>query len=157
MSDSSENQKPPLLRNRWENESAVNSVSRPHCRCMDAPFDRRNWPELSLHNEQQDTTCSGWRKLLNLIDLAANDQRETFSPSREMDPGEWSQIVTLPKSIAKLKAVKHFILYGSSLVRIPPEIGEMTALEQFTPYTSCLLYTSPSPRDRTRSRMPSSA
>ena len=24
-------------------------------------------------------------------------------------------------------------------------------------YTSCLLYTSPSPRDRTRSRMPSSA
>ena len=25
------------------------------------------------------------------------------------------------------------------------------------PYTSCLLYTSPSPRDRTRSRMPSSA
>ena len=32
---------------------------------------------------------------------------------------------------------------------------------QFTPYAaifkSCLLYTSPSPRDRTRSRMPSSA
>ena len=26
-----------------------------------------------------------------------------------------------------------------------------------TPTTSCLLYTSPSPRDRTRSRMPSSA
>jgi len=25
------------------------------------------------------------------------------------------------------------------------------------PYVSCLLYTSPSPRDRTRSRMPSSA
>ena len=28
---------------------------------------------------------------------------------------------------------------------------------QFTPINSCLLYTSPSPRDRTRSRMPSSA
>ncbi|WDT36643.1 hypothetical protein PVA38_09915 [Streptococcus pneumoniae D39] len=27
----------------------------------------------------------------------------------------------------------------------------------FTLYYSCLLYTSPSPRDRTRSRMPSSA
>ena len=26
-----------------------------------------------------------------------------------------------------------------------------------TPYYGCLLYTSPSPRDRTRSRMPSSA
>ena len=29
--------------------------------------------------------------------------------------------------------------------------------ESFSKYTSCLLYTSPSPRDRTRSRMPSSA
>ena len=27
----------------------------------------------------------------------------------------------------------------------------------FAPYNACLLYTSPSPRDRTRSRMPSSA
>ena len=29
--------------------------------------------------------------------------------------------------------------------------------EDFEPYPVCLLYTSPSPRDRTRSRMPSSA
>ena len=29
--------------------------------------------------------------------------------------------------------------------------------EYFNRFTSCLLYTSPSPRDRTRSRMPSSA
>ena len=31
------------------------------------------------------------------------------------------------------------------------------ALNNLTRYKSCLLYTSPSPRDRTRSRMPSSA
>ena len=30
-------------------------------------------------------------------------------------------------------------------------------LEEFQTYGICLLYTSPSPRDRTRSRMPSSA
>ena len=30
-------------------------------------------------------------------------------------------------------------------------------LEDVTLYGACLLYTSPSPRDRTRSRMPSSA
>ena len=29
--------------------------------------------------------------------------------------------------------------------------------KKFQPYMTCLLYTSPSPRDRTRSRMPSSA
>ncbi len=107
---------------------------------MNAPFDRRNWPELALHQEQQDADCNAWKKLLELIDIAAKDGRETFSPLREMEPAEWTQIVTLPKSIAKLNAVKHFILYGSSLVRIPPEIGEMTALEQFTPYTSYRLH-----------------
>ena len=31
------------------------------------------------------------------------------------------------------------------------------ALRQIADYGACLLYTSPSPRDRTRSRMPSSA
>ena len=30
-------------------------------------------------------------------------------------------------------------------------------LDDDNPYYTCLLYTSPSPRDRTRSRMPSSA
>ena len=33
----------------------------------------------------------------------------------------------------------------------------LNASEYFELYTTCLLYTSPSPRDRTRSRMPSSA
>ena len=32
-----------------------------------------------------------------------------------------------------------------------------TMVMDFTPVFACLLYTSPSPRDRTRSRMPSSA
>ena len=34
---------------------------------------------------------------------------------------------------------------------------EATVLDPTNPYVLCLLYTSPSPRDRTRSRMPSSA
>ena len=39
------------------------------------------------------------------------------------------------------------------------ELDEIEVLDQSTDieYISCLLYTSPSPRDRTRSRMPSSA
>ena len=35
--------------------------------------------------------------------------------------------------------------------------AESLGMEILTPCASCLLYTSPSPRDRTRSRMPSSA
>ena len=35
--------------------------------------------------------------------------------------------------------------------------GKINNLLGIDPYNDCLLYTSPSPRDRTRSRMPSSA
>ena len=35
--------------------------------------------------------------------------------------------------------------------------GELNIGESNSEYEACLLYTSPSPRDRTRSRMPSSA
>ena len=46
--------------------------------------------------------------------------------------------------------------------QVPQEIGEeikrkVLELGVFAPNMPCLLYTSPSPRDRTRSRMPSSA
>ena len=49
----------------------------------------------------------------------------------------------------------------SILVVTSPEIGGidglMTKVNDVAPGSFCLLYTSPSPRDRTRSRMPSSA
>lgn len=131
---------PRLLTNLWAKEAAANTVVRPLCSCLEAQYRKTKWSELKLHTEQQDTTCSAWTRLLELIDEAANDNREEFSPGREMTPEQWTQIVTLPPSVAKLKAVKHFILYGSSLVRIPPEIGEMSSLEQFTPYTSYRLH-----------------
>jgi len=34
---------------------------------------------------------------------------------------------------------------------------QVASIEECFPFKACLLYTSPSPRDRTRSRMPSSA
>ena len=41
---------------------------------------------------------------------------------------------------------------------IPPErVGQATILEASALLWACLLYTSPSPRDRQKSRMPSSA
>ena len=52
-------------------------------------------------------------------------------------------------------------------VRVYPDEGDVNDIEYavvwkhprgiLTRYPNCLLYTSPSPRDRTRSRMPSSA
>ena len=98
------------------------------------------WSELTVHQEVQDETTPGWIRLLELIDDAAKDGREEFSPLREMTPEQWIEVVTLPTSIAKLKNVKKLTLYGSSLVRIPPEFGEMANLEEFSPYTSYRLH-----------------
>ena len=61
-----------------------------------------------------------------------------------------------------LEATDPTILWAGELVEAPAAVGddwedpaETFALDDLAP--SCLLYTSPSPRDRTRSRMPSSA
>jgi len=51
-----------------------------------------------------------------------------------------SQVITLPSTIGKLKAVRRLVLFGSFLVRIPPEIGEMENLVEFMPYTSMRLH-----------------
>ena len=48
--------------------------------------------------------------------------------------------------------------YISIATLIPNELEELTKLARMEmKHKNCLLYTSPSPRDRTRSRMPSSA
>ena len=130
----------PLLRNRFEAEAKTHSVPKPVCHCLDAQYYGRGWRELKLHRERQDTNTPAWHRLLQLIDEAAKDQRTELSLGRELSPSDWTQIVTLPTSIAKLKFVKHFNVYGSSLVRIPPEIGQMSSLELFEPYTSYRLH-----------------
>lgn len=90
--------------------------------------------------QEQDRSGRPWRRLLELIDVAAADGREVFAPAQDLGPEDWSQIITLPRSISKLRCVKHLQLYGSNLERIPPEIGELEALERFTPYTSYNLH-----------------
>ncbi len=94
------------------------------------------WPATHFHLEQQDTALPGWAALLELVEEAASDRRETFSPKEALGVELWAQVITLPSSIAKLKHVKKLNLYRSNLLRIPPEIGDMESLEEFTPYTS---------------------
>ena len=55
------------------------------------------------------------------------------------------------RSKAKQKKVSHTTETNE------PFIGERFYLDQSGPYDNCLLYTSPSPRDKRQSRMPSSA
>jgi uncharacterized protein (TIGR02996 family) len=93
-----------------------------------------------LLRDAQDTCSPGWKRMLDLIDQAADDGRTTFHPSQEMDREQWEKLRTLPASIAKLTKVERLTLYGSTLVRLPPEIGEMASLIEFFPYTSYRLH-----------------
>ena len=64
-----------------------------------------------------------------------------------------------PDGIALVDAddnVLEFISYGGSFTAVGGPADGMASVEIGVSET-CLLYTSPSPRDRTRSRMPSSA
>jgi len=96
--------------------------------------------DVTFHTEIQDTESEAWKTLLELIDDAAATGARKFTPLRELEPGQETEIVTLPASIAKLKEVEKLDLYGSSLVRIPPEIGGMESLKEFVPYTSYRLH-----------------
>jgi uncharacterized protein (TIGR02996 family) len=121
------------------------TIERVACSCMDAQYDidrqqPPRWPMMELHHEPQDTECEPWQRLCALFEEAAADGRTEFAPLRDFDLAARVQIVTLPPTIAKLKAVERLELYGSSLVRIPAEIGEMTNLRYFSPYTSYRLH-----------------
>jgi hypothetical protein len=96
--------------------------------------------EPKFHAEVQDTQAEGWKQLLELVEIAAADDREEFAPFCEMTLEAQSQVITLPSTIEKLKSVRRLLLFGSFLVRIPPEIGEMENLVEFDPYTSHRLH-----------------
>ena len=70
---------------------------------------------------------------------------------------------TWDEFVAYAKKNPDTITYGSSGVGGSPHLGMEQLADKVgiklkhIPYKGCLLYTSPSPRDRTRSRMPSSA
>ncbi|MFE2019633.1 leucine-rich repeat domain-containing protein [Streptomyces sp. NPDC059499] len=136
-----EEDQPKLFSNRWADAVGPggDEPARDRCHCLDRRGEHSGKP-VGFHPDRQDTSAPGWLRLLELIDEAAADGREVFKPLVELSPGERRQIVTLPRAVAKLTAVKHFVLYGSNLVRVPPEIGAMTSLEEFSPYTSHRLH-----------------
>ena len=86
--------------------------------------------ELAGSYQQVSQFSLGWRIAdQKIFDFLEGIQEETFSPGK------------LP--------VQRLDDLGS--------VTETDALQRTDGCSSCLLYTSPSPRDRTRSRMPSSA
>ena len=81
-----------------------------------------------------------------------------MSPTDARDPKNHSTV--LKNIVSKARVINRPILeVGDKVrVRVKPKAFDKKYKSQFTKgIHTCLLYTSPSPRDRTRSRMPSSA
>ena len=67
------------------------------------------------------------------------------------------ELAPLARSVGSLVYMHHAPLFGVTLASLGLDLGDTVNLFLFGQTRGCLLYTSPSPRDRTRSRMPSSA
>lgn len=132
---------PQLYPNRFADAVGPRTGGPDRDRCDCVGYSAATRPStVSFHPDRQDTEAAGWRHLLALIDDAAADGRTVFKPFVDLNAAERRQIITLPRTIGKLTAVTHLVLYGTNLVRIPPEIGAMTGLEVFEPYTSHRLH-----------------
>ena len=83
-----------------------------------------------------------------------DELRSTFDPTFDRDDTSYERF--LERSTAALAALNDGLqLYGERQLD-SGEIARASAAD-YDATLACLLYTSPSPRDRTRSRMPSSA
>ena len=111
----------------------------PSCECF-AGAGVRGQPVPVLHHDVQDTSCSAWITLLELIERASADRRTEFSPLEAMSGPDRARIVTLPASIGQLKNVRTLTLYGSHVSHVPAEIGAMASLEYLDVYTSHRLH-----------------
>ncbi|MBO9701858.1 MAG: leucine-rich repeat domain-containing protein [Sporocytophaga sp.] len=89
-----------------------------------------------IPNDVQDRNSEAWKKLCEYVEYVAKNGLDEFAPREYLSADLFSQILTLPETIKKLKNVKKVWLYGSRLKRIPPEIGQMESLEYFDLYTS---------------------
>ena len=148
---------------------------------------RKLWPDVAENVEDWDLLGHDENWLGNARyseDVAARkfvtgQEYWQGSVSQDLFPLEANREVTVTECWIRvdrdgdgIAELKHFIIAGSTIlyeedvdmvplaslspIDIPHEFYGLS-MADFTRSSTCLLYTSPSPRDRTRSRMPSSA
>ena len=79
-----------------------------------------------------------------------------FSAGCQIFDVDWPRGVTTCK-VKGMVTLDGQAISDVKLVFVPQRVGKKGDLNRIASGTSCLLYTSPSPRDRQKSRMPSSA
>ena len=111
-------------------------------------------------------TVAACRAVPGLRRLSETRAREIFARFDEDDSGsldvhEFRKLAALLRSVHALDQMPGVIYCGGKLMNPSqnPAVARAARLTELysRPYEPCLLYTSPSPRDATLSRMPSSA
>ena len=99
-------------------------------------------PSPKLEQEQSHTTSS------EVVQAGSLQETETSIPTQQLHKAKPEKEISLDEGNAE--SLEHAVEQSDSK---PPSSG----LQLLNDAYSCLLYTSPSPRDRQKSRMPSSA
>ena len=140
-----------------------------------------NLTHLYITNNQFQSLPAEIGNLVNLLDLSAYNNELQGLPAEIGNLANLTslslsgnELQSLPAEIGNLASLTEISITRNKLQSLPAEIGNLSSLTilsfsvnelQSLPaeignllsLTSCLLYTSPSPRDATLSRMPSSA
>ena len=102
--------------------------------------------------------------ILIVIEDISDEKRMKSTMSRYIDPGIADQLMSQGTDIMGGQETLATVLFSDvrSFTTITESLGAQGTVALLNEYfdimvEACLLYTSPSPRDRTRSRMPSSA
>jgi len=110
--------------------------------------------------------AGGWQGFLAMSEQSATKQPLTMVQATNIVIGSWivgaivmPEITRFAKKAWVAIAIPFVVLMVAQwfLQIVGTMGGVVSGSADFTTYMLCLLYTSPSPRDRTRSRMPSSA
>ena len=113
-----------------------------------------NYPDdvaIAVINSPQNIVISGSLQVLEQITSKLDKQEIKTTPLKVSHAFHSSLMQPI---LAEFRAIAETITYNSPQILF---ISNLTGQVETELLTTCLLYTSPSPRDRTRSRMPSSA
>ena len=150
----------------------VHCLSQLHCsQSFIALFIRKKPAVLLLRSLSYFAHCSAVSLISRASSIAFNGKNRPFSSSKVLPPIRKPAVLSTPSSARRLSAKNRpfsspkilLTTRKPAVLSTPPvEPDPRSYLNQrlaanSSQYYSCLLYTSPSPRDRQKSRMPSSA
>ena len=110
---------------------------------------------VTVSGEQPITTAGGQRS--NVFESFQEEERQSVTSTEQMNEPTTSQLASERTPLPSGSNLMNFpgLLLNRAL---PPESpGQLSNVSMSSISTACLLYTSPSPRDLSTSRMPSSA